>query len=132
MNTTTTKIIKCQRCNKRLRRNADGWNVQFDKGRIVAHLCPDCQTSDEYLEAAINEATIDYSETMLGVGEEGVRDCLESAGLDADDYDTEGLMQMLNEHINEARESGLPLNSPEAMGRYAAGVLSDHFHNYRR
>ena len=54
-----TKTIRCDRCNRRYR-NQNDWNVTVKNGYIVGHLCPDCQTPEEYTEAAINEATTDY------------------------------------------------------------------------
>lgn len=53
-------IVRCERCGRR-RRSLGGWNATFDRGRIVGYLCPDCQSPEENAEAAINEATIDYS-----------------------------------------------------------------------
>jgi hypothetical protein len=53
------RIIRCYRCNRRLR-NPDGWNAVGDKGVIVGYLCPGCQTPDENAEAEIKAATLDY------------------------------------------------------------------------
>lgn len=52
------------RCRRRVRAGAsdfDSWNVMFREGVVVGLLCPACQTSDEHLEAEVNEATTDYS-----------------------------------------------------------------------
>jgi hypothetical protein len=46
-------IIRCDRCNRR-RRNLDGWNVEMIAGMEVGYLCPDCQTTEEDLEAELN------------------------------------------------------------------------------
>jgi len=66
--TMTTKIVRCSRCNRRMRSDT-GWNVVAHKGRVVEHLCPDCQTPEENAEAVINEATLDYEGG--GVDDEG-------------------------------------------------------------
>lgn len=51
----------CQRCNRRYNPKRPGdWNAVFKAGRVVALLCPKCQTADEDLEARINEATTVY------------------------------------------------------------------------
>lgn len=53
-------VIRCSRCDRRLRGNADAWNGEFRAGKLVAVICPSCQSTDENLEAAINDATLDY------------------------------------------------------------------------
>lgn len=62
-----SNITKCSRCKKRLRNNGEGWNITVERGRIVGHLCPHCQTDEETAEAQINEATLDYSLTDDGL-----------------------------------------------------------------
>ena len=60
------KVIECDRCGRRTRNHA-GWNAIFEQGRIVGHLCPNCQTPEENAEAAVNEATLAYSRGDDGV-----------------------------------------------------------------
>lgn len=56
------EIIDCMRCGKsEFVGNAEGWNTVFDKGVIVGHICPGCQTDEEDIEAQVNEALTDYS-----------------------------------------------------------------------
>jgi hypothetical protein len=38
----------------------DGWNVRFGDGRVVAQVCPDCQTPAEVIEATVNEAMLEH------------------------------------------------------------------------
>lgn len=61
------KVIRCQRCSRRLRNLAGGgaWNATFRNGAAVSFLCPDCQTPQENAEAEIKAATIDYSRARL-------------------------------------------------------------------
>ena len=49
--------FRCDRCGRRYRGHGD-WNVTLAGGVIVGALCPDCQNTEEHLEAAINEATL--------------------------------------------------------------------------
>ncbi|RPA64895.1 hypothetical protein EF294_07375 [Gordonia oryzae] len=58
----SAKIIRCSRCRRRLRNPATdtAWNVTVERGQIVGHLCPDCQTPEENAEAEINLATLEY------------------------------------------------------------------------
>ncbi len=59
---TPTSMIKCARCGKpEFVGNAKLWNVAFDTGVPTCFICPDCQTREEFLEAEVNEATMDYS-----------------------------------------------------------------------
>ncbi|MDC8973986.1 hypothetical protein [Mycobacterium marinum] len=39
----------------------DGWNVVVERGYVTGLLCPNCQTPQENAEAAVNEATLDYT-----------------------------------------------------------------------
>src|SRR5215211_7124598 len=59
--TETSKIIRCSRCNRRMRRAIEPgrgeWNATFVHGVLTGYLCPDCQTPEENTEAVINEAT---------------------------------------------------------------------------
>lgn len=56
----------CDRCGRRARSlNAmSNWNVVVERGYVTGLLCPACQTPEENVEAAINEATLDY--TLIG------------------------------------------------------------------
>jgi hypothetical protein len=61
--------IKCSRCDRRFREGAADcleWNGTLKDGRVVGVLCPNCQTDAEYLEAAINEATLTYGIDQYG------------------------------------------------------------------
>lgn len=49
----------CSRCTSVFVGRGD-WNVTVKRGYVVGLLCPNCQTSEEYTEAEINRATIDY------------------------------------------------------------------------
>jgi len=57
-------LIRCDRCKRRLRNphspQGQQWNATVINGRVVGHLCPDCQTPDEAEEAVHNLATNDY------------------------------------------------------------------------
>ena len=57
--------FRCDRCGRRYRGHGD-WNVTLAGGVIVGALCPDCQNTEEHLEAAINEATLSYDHDELG------------------------------------------------------------------
>ena len=56
----STKVTRCTRCNRRLRNANSDWNITLRAGRIVEVTCPSCQTPEEYVEAEINLATLDY------------------------------------------------------------------------
>lgn len=56
----SAKVIRCQRCSRRMR-SPEGWNTVKRLGVDVGYLCPDHQTPEENVGAAVNEATIDYS-----------------------------------------------------------------------
>lgn len=63
------KLGRCQRCRRNLTTSAtdlDRWNSEFRQGRIVALLCPECQTPEENAEAEINLATLDYHHDSAG------------------------------------------------------------------
>ena len=79
-------LITCGRCGKtEYVGNAEGWNTVFDKGVITGHLCPNCQTTEEDIEAQVNEALIDYSKTktistldeLIDITEPPLREALE-------------------------------------------------------
>lgn len=59
------KVIRCSRCSRRQRNRASvegqRWNSTWKDGRVVGHLCPDCQTPEEDSEAARNYGEYDYS-----------------------------------------------------------------------
>lgn len=53
----------CSRCTRALwaaADDADRWNAEYDKGRLVGRICPDCQTPEENAEAEVKAATLDY------------------------------------------------------------------------
>ena len=57
----STKVTRCSRCTRRLRNDAAcEWNVTVQAGRVVDVTCPTCQTPEEYVEAEIKLATLDY------------------------------------------------------------------------
>lgn len=60
------RLRPCDRCGRRGRSLAAmaDWNVIVEYGLITGLLCPACQTPEENVEAAVNEATLDY--TMIG------------------------------------------------------------------
>lgn len=63
--------IKCARCGRRFRRgaaDAHHWNGDYRAGVLLRILCPACQTVQEYCEAAVNEATLDYATLPDGRG----------------------------------------------------------------
>jgi hypothetical protein len=50
--------------------NPSGWNATYVEGRPTGeHLCPDCQTPEENMQAELNAATLDYGQSY--VDEEG-------------------------------------------------------------
>ncbi|GJO37416.1 hypothetical protein NJB1604_02180 [Mycobacterium marinum] len=53
----------CDRCGRRARSLAamSDWNVVVERGYVTGLLCPNCQTPQENAEAAVNEATLDYT-----------------------------------------------------------------------
>jgi hypothetical protein len=53
MTTVTAKTIRCRECRKRWR-GQDSWNVDYVAGMAAGYLCPDCQTTDQDLEAQVN------------------------------------------------------------------------------
>jgi hypothetical protein len=59
--------MKCQRCRSPYRGHGD-WNVHMRAGEPQYLLCPTCQTPEENAEAAINEATLQYSVDEHGRG----------------------------------------------------------------
>ena len=52
MSRTSSKVVRCQRCRKRMRNMKGG--IPFMSPAVVGHLCPDCQTPGEDLEAELN------------------------------------------------------------------------------
>lgn len=58
-------VVKCSRCSRRYRGHGD-WNYTLENGVIVGVLCPDCQTPEENVEAAINESTLTYGRDPFG------------------------------------------------------------------
>ncbi len=57
--------LRCHRCEKRYRGRGD-WNCTLRQGVVLNVTCPDCLTTTENLEAAINEATIEYGRDPIG------------------------------------------------------------------
>lgn len=53
---------KCGECGRRPKgaKDAAGWNCTLVKGIITGYTCPDCQTVEQDLEAAVNAALLDY------------------------------------------------------------------------
>jgi hypothetical protein len=45
---------------------ATHWNVNLRAGVIVGYVCPSCQTAEEWAEAEINEATLEYNRDAFG------------------------------------------------------------------
>lgn len=48
---------RCSSCSRRVKNDPEA-NVVFDAGRFVGFLCSRCQTPEQHLEAAVNEATV--------------------------------------------------------------------------
>lgn len=71
MKTAKHKIIRCHRCNRRIRRIVEPgrgeWNAFYRLGTLTAYLCPDCQTPEENAEAVIKDATGETSGSSDGV-----------------------------------------------------------------
>lgn len=56
------KGVQCGQCGAVASlTDLEGWNAEFKAGRAVAIICPACQTPEQDLEAAVNEAMLDYS-----------------------------------------------------------------------
>lgn len=65
----TQRVFRCSRCPAKVRPHQarfSEWNAQLRDGVVVGALCPDCQSTEENAEAAINEATVDYSSDGRG------------------------------------------------------------------
>lgn len=59
-------LVTCMRCGKmEFVGNADKWNIEIRKGVPVGAICPDCQTQEEFVEAEVNDALVDYSKMYL-------------------------------------------------------------------
>lgn len=48
--------VRCGRCGSYRRRSSDPfhWNEESVAGLVIGYLCPDCQTSEEHIEAEVN------------------------------------------------------------------------------
>jgi transcription elongation factor Elf1 len=59
----TPRLRPCSRCGHQARSLAAmaDWNVIGERGYIIGLICGDCQTAEENAEAAIHEATLDYT-----------------------------------------------------------------------
>ena len=53
----------CDRCGRRGRSlpAMNDWNVSFNRGVITGLICNHCQTPLENAEAAVNDATLEYT-----------------------------------------------------------------------
>lgn len=51
---------RCMRCNRKTAKDKSA-NMMMKGGVLAGFICGRCQTVEEYTEATINEATIDYS-----------------------------------------------------------------------
>lgn len=59
---TDNSIIRCSRCSTKTKfKKATDWNIVYDKGLVAGFLCGRCITDQEYAEAEINAATLNYS-----------------------------------------------------------------------
>jgi hypothetical protein len=59
---TKRQFKPCDRCGRRagtLHAMAE-WNVVVERGVVTGLLCDRCQTPEEFTEAEINHATLDY------------------------------------------------------------------------
>ena len=54
------KRVPCQRCGKRKPKDKL-LNIMFKDGAVTGVVCGDCQTTEEYVEAEVHTAMIDYS-----------------------------------------------------------------------
>jgi hypothetical protein len=62
-----TKVHRCQRCSKRLRRRTYLDSMAMLKDGSIDHLvCPDCLTLAEYTEMTVRAATTDVGITPDG------------------------------------------------------------------
>lgn len=62
---TADETFTCTRCGS-TGSDPDGWNGEFEAGRLVAIICPACQTAEQNAEAEINAATIEYETNAFG------------------------------------------------------------------
>lgn len=51
---------RCSRCTRRIRKDR-GANMMMRQGILVGFICSRCQSPEESAEAAINDATLDYT-----------------------------------------------------------------------
>ncbi len=51
--------LRCERCGRRYRGQPD-FNAVFSAGLVISAVCGPCQTPQEWAEAVVNEATLDY------------------------------------------------------------------------
>lgn len=65
----STQTMKCSTCGRRYRSgaaDAEMWNAVMERGRMVAVLCPNCQTPEQSIEAEVNLATLTYTTDAFG------------------------------------------------------------------
>ena len=63
---TDNSFIRCSRCSTRTKfKKATDWNIVYDKGLVAGFLCGRCITDEEYTEAEINAATLNYSSATV-------------------------------------------------------------------
>jgi hypothetical protein len=65
MAATANEMLTCTRCGTTGTDHGD-WNGQFKSGRVVAIICPACQSPEQNAEAEINAATIVYGTDAFG------------------------------------------------------------------
>jgi len=47
--------MRCTRCGKRCRNNIENWNVDYIASMLVGIYCPNCQSTEDDLEAQVNQ-----------------------------------------------------------------------------
>lgn len=113
------EIIKCSRCGKaEFVGNAKGWNIVFDKGAIVGHICPGCQTDEDSIEAEVNAVFTDYSTLKVVSSLDELLDMLrpqfEKAMRTIADGDIEKGNELFKEYLEKFRDiaNAMQRNNP--------------------
>ena len=93
----STKVIRCQRW-----RNADGWNTVHVAGLLVGHLCADCQTVEEDLEAEL-DLILNPSPVWRTLDQSNVEDCKRYIRALIAQYSTPKIMRHRADQLAAAR-----------------------------
>jgi hypothetical protein len=60
----SNQVLHCTICHRRFREHSTDaayWNCEVHSGVVTRIICPDCQTPTQDMEAAVNDAMLDYS-----------------------------------------------------------------------